>query len=146
MTKEQQRLRHHTPSRLCKSATPWGDVSLQIFVRYINGTATRLSIGRLYLMNTYERSYHSDSTASRLLSKVKHNRARLVLRWENMLGSLVLFFCFLFFCRSNVLAGWSHFFGWLAALACGSGIFGQLILIVLALLVIVAASSACLMV
>ena len=38
------------------------------------------------------------------------------------------------------------FFGWLAALACGSGLFGQLILIVLALLVIIAGSSVCPMV
>ncbi len=35
------------------------------------------------------------------------------------------------------------FFGWLAALACGSGLFGQLKLIVLALLVIIAGSSVC---
>ncbi|KAL7492580.1 hypothetical protein ACHAWT_003788, partial [Skeletonema menzelii] len=45
-----------------------------------------------------ERPYHSDSTASRLLSEVKHCRARLVLRWGTTLESLVLFFCnFLFF-------------------------------------------------
>jgi hypothetical protein len=37
-------------------------------------------------------------------------------------------------------------FGWLAALACRSGLFGQLILIVLALLVIIAGSSVCPMV
>ncbi|KAL7459831.1 hypothetical protein ACHAWC_011638, partial [Mediolabrus comicus] len=43
-----------------------------------------------------ERPYHSDSTASRLLSEVKHCRARLVLRWGTTLESLVLFFCFLF--------------------------------------------------
>ncbi|KAL7439652.1 hypothetical protein ACHAXH_005550, partial [Discostella pseudostelligera] len=42
-----------------------------------------------------ERPYHSDSTASRLLSEVKHCRARLVLRWGTMLESLVLFFCVL---------------------------------------------------
>ncbi|KAL7453919.1 hypothetical protein ACHAWC_005557, partial [Mediolabrus comicus] len=41
-----------------------------------------------------ERPYHSDSTASRLLSEVKHCRARLVLRWGTTLESLVLFFCF----------------------------------------------------
>ena len=40
-----------------------------------------------------ERPYHSDSTASRLLSEVKHCRARLVLRWGTTLESLVLFFC-----------------------------------------------------
>ena len=45
-----------------------------------------------------ERPYHSDSTASRLLSEVKHCRARLVLRWGTTLESLVLFFCS--FCRS----------------------------------------------
>ena len=41
-----------------------------------------------------ERPYHSDSTASRLLSEVKHYRARLVLRWGTTLESLVLFFYF----------------------------------------------------
>eukprot|EP00984_Skeletonema_dohrnii_P017484 scaffold7967_cov81-Skeletonema_dohrnii-CCMP3373.AAC.2 len=40
-----------------------------------------------------ERPYHSDSTASRLLSEVKHCRARLVLRWGTTLESLVLIFC-----------------------------------------------------
>jgi hypothetical protein len=44
-------------------------------------------------------TYHSDSTASHLLSKVKHCQARLVLRLGAMLESLALFFCFLFFCR-----------------------------------------------
>ena len=43
-----------------------------------------------------ERPYHSDSTASRLLSEVKHCRARLVLRWGTTLESLVLFFCIFF--------------------------------------------------
>ena len=43
-----------------------------------------------------ERPYHSDSTASRLLSEVKHCRARLVLRWGTTLESLVLFFCSFF--------------------------------------------------
>ena len=56
----------------------------------------------LYKINVYicknapccqERPYHSDSTASRLLSEVKHCRARLVLRWGTTLESLVLFFC-----------------------------------------------------
>ena len=48
-----------------------------------------------------ERPYHSDSTASRLLSEVKHCRARLVLRWGTTLESLVLFFChFWTFCSS----------------------------------------------
>ena len=57
-----------------------------------------------------ERPYNHDSTASRLLSEVKHDLARLVLRWGTTLESLVLFFCLqlqhpklvLFFC---VLAG-----------------------------------------
>ena len=44
--------------------------------------------------SSQERPYHSDSTASRLLSEVKHYRARLVLRWGTTLESLVLFFCF----------------------------------------------------
>ena len=44
--------------------------------------------------NEQERPYHCDSTASRLLSEVKHSRARLVLRWGTTLESLVLFFCF----------------------------------------------------
>ncbi len=51
--------------------------------------------------------------------------------------------CFLFFCCLNVSSGRFHFFGWLAALACGSGLFGQLILTVLALLVIIAGSIVC---
>ncbi|KAL7441501.1 hypothetical protein ACHAXH_007761, partial [Discostella pseudostelligera] len=38
-----------------------------------------------------ERPYHGDSTASRLLSEVKHRRARLVLRWGTTLESLVFF-------------------------------------------------------
>ncbi|KAL7446144.1 hypothetical protein ACHAXH_008837 [Discostella pseudostelligera] len=42
-----------------------------------------------------ERPYHCDSTASRLLSEVKHSRARLVLRWGTTLESLVLFLSFL---------------------------------------------------
>ena len=41
-----------------------------------------------------ERPYHDDSTASRLLSEVKHHRAKLVLRWGTTLESLVLFFWF----------------------------------------------------
>ncbi len=49
-----------------------------------------------------ERPYHSDSTASRLLSEVKHCRARLVLRWGTTLESLVLFFCsFLQYCITS---------------------------------------------
>ena len=55
-----------------------------------------------------ERPYHNDSTASRLLSEVKHCRARLVLRWGTTLESLVLFFCLfhlsLFFCFYDLAA------------------------------------------
>jgi hypothetical protein len=40
-----------------------------------------------------ERLYHDHSTASRLLSEVKHRRARLVLRWGTTLAR-VLFFLF----------------------------------------------------
>ena len=43
------------------------------------------------------RPYQHDSTASRLLSEVKHARAQLVLRWGTTLESWVLFsfyFCF----------------------------------------------------
>ena len=40
-----------------------------------------------------EQPYNHDSTASRLLSEVKHDLARLVLRWGTTLESLVLFFC-----------------------------------------------------
>ena len=47
----------------------------------------------LILSFCQERPYHNDSTASRLLSEVKHCRARLVLRWGTTLESLVLFFC-----------------------------------------------------
>ena len=36
--------------------------------------------------------YHDDSTASRLLSEVKHRRARLVLRWGTTLESRVFLF------------------------------------------------------
>ena len=49
-----------------------------------------------------ERPYHDDSTASRLLSEVKHRRAWLVLRWGTTLESQVLFFCyFLQLCTHN---------------------------------------------
>ena len=42
----------------------------------------------------WERPYQHDSTASRLLSEVKHARAQLVLRWGTTLESWVLFsFC-----------------------------------------------------
>ena len=44
-----------------------------------------------------ERPYHDDSTASRLLSEVKHRRAQLVLRWGTTLESWVLLLPFSFF-------------------------------------------------
>ena len=40
-----------------------------------------------------DRPYNDDSTASRLLSEVKHHLARLVLRWGTTLESLVLILC-----------------------------------------------------
>ena len=49
-----------------------------------------------FSLSNQDGPYHSDSTASRLLSEVKHRRARLVLRWGTTLESLVLFFFFLF--------------------------------------------------
>ena len=53
----------------------------------------------LILSLCQERPYHNDSTASRLLSEVKHCRARLVLQWGTTLESLVLFF-YIFFAWS----------------------------------------------
>ena len=56
-----------------------------------------------------ERPYNHDSTASRLLSEVKHGLAGLVLRWGTTLEYPVLFFSFfplmhsiLLFCASNL--------------------------------------------
>jgi hypothetical protein len=55
-----------------------------------------------------ERPYHNDSTASHLLSEVKHCRARLVLWWGTTLECMVLFFClfhlYLFFCFYDLAA------------------------------------------
>ena len=50
-----------------------------------------------------ERPYHDDSTASRLLSEVKHRRAWLVLRWGTTLESQVLFFCYFYLSRPHDL-------------------------------------------
>ena len=47
----------------------------------------------MYYNDRQERPYHDDSTASRLLSEVKHRRAWLVLRWGTTSESRVLFFC-----------------------------------------------------
>ena len=53
-------------------------------------------VGRVYVcclcLFSQERPYNHESTASRLLSEVKHDLARLVLRWGTTLESLVLFF------------------------------------------------------
>ena len=46
------------------------------------------------VLDFQERPYQDDSTASRLLSEVKHPRAWLVLRWGTTLESQVLFFCY----------------------------------------------------
>ena len=48
-----------------------------------------------------ERPYNHDSTASRLLSEVKHDLVRLVLRWGTTLESLVLLFCLSSFASSR---------------------------------------------
>jgi hypothetical protein len=48
--------------------------------------------------HSQERPYQDDSTASRLLSEVKHLRAWLVLRWGTTLESQVLFFWVSFWC------------------------------------------------
>ena len=60
------------------------------------GRAPVVSLAQfLYVFNKIgrqERPYHDDNTASRLLSEVKHHRARLVLRWGTTLESRVLFF------------------------------------------------------
>ena len=45
-----------------------------------------------FIIAKQERPYQHDSTASRLLSEVKHARAQLVLRWGTTLESWVLFF------------------------------------------------------
>ena len=55
--------------------------------KYGGGYITLFGVGR------QERPYHDDSTASRLLSEVKHRRAQLVLRWGTTLEYCVLFFC-----------------------------------------------------
>ena len=63
-----------------------------------------VSIAILYCSNLLfdqERPYHDDSTASRLLSEVKHRRARLVLRWGTTLESRVLFFCYYFLSQTG---------------------------------------------
>jgi hypothetical protein len=52
-----------------------------------------------------ERPYQHDSTASRLLSEVKHVRAWLVLRWGTTLESQVLFsFAFAAFHNASAIS------------------------------------------
>ena len=48
-----------------------------------------------FLADDQDGPYHSDSTASRLLSEVKHCRVELVLRWGTTLESSMFIFCFL---------------------------------------------------
>ena len=48
-----------------------------------------------FSLNNQDGPYHSDSTASRLLSEVKHCRVELVLRWGTTLESSMFIFCFL---------------------------------------------------
>ncbi|EJK58432.1 hypothetical protein THAOC_21433 [Thalassiosira oceanica] len=48
-----------------------------------------------FLVDDQDGPYHSDSTASRLLSEVKHCRVELVLRWGTTLESSMFIFCFL---------------------------------------------------
>ena len=50
----------------------------------------------LMLLGFRQGPYHDDSTASRLLSEVKHRRAWLVLRWGATLESRVLSFTLFF--------------------------------------------------
>ncbi len=61
---------------------------------YFLGSFFLESVEYIFALLIYhqERPYHDDSTASRLLSEVKHRRARLVLRWGTTLESRVLFF------------------------------------------------------
>ena len=50
----------------------------------------------VFYSSAWVRPYQHDSTASRLLSEVKHVRARLVLRWGTTLESRVLYSTFSF--------------------------------------------------
>ena len=79
----------------CLEITSWeevGDGGATSFVLY---SKKKYTLDKFYSGLCFqERPYQSDSTASRLLSEVKHFRARLVLRWGTTLESLVLIFCF----------------------------------------------------
>ena len=55
-----------------------------------------------FLADDQDGPYHSDSTASRLLSEVKHCRVELVLRWGTTLESSMFIFCLLFSCLKFV--------------------------------------------
>ena len=69
-----------------------------------SGYELKKGLYMLIFTQNQERPNHGDSTASRLLSEVKHHRAWLVLRWGTTLESWVLFFSFviLFFKRGAV--------------------------------------------
>ena len=72
----------------CRSKNPGDGQAISFVVR------KRCKIINISVLSALrnDHRYHSDSTASRLLSEVKHCRARLVLRWGTTLESLVLFF------------------------------------------------------
>ena len=84
-------------SRTAGRGTPEGQLWLWIVnlwqVLWCEGRWSRDSSAGGVLLK-WERPYQHDSTASRLLSEVKHVRAWLVLRWGTTLESQVLFsFC-----------------------------------------------------
>ena len=100
-----QLLRGGTPWFWPECVCPWPHVSsgpvfvlwsYLVFVCFALFSETTTCIYFESSAHYQERPYHSDSTASRLLSEVKHCRARLVLRWGTTLESLVLFFCVFF--------------------------------------------------
>ena len=100
-----QLLRGGTPWFWPECVCPWPHVSsgpvfvlwsYLVFVCFALFSETTTCIYFESSAHQQERPYHSDSTASRLLSEVKHCRARLVLRWGTTLESLVLFFCVFF--------------------------------------------------
>ena len=71
--------------------------------------------------NWWDRSFQDDSTAFRLLSKVKHLRGQLVLRWGTTLESWLMisfwifrFFFFQIFCTSLPTTNSHHFNYWQA--------------------------------
>ena len=58
----------------------------------MTGLTKLIDLNFLTSTHLQEPPYHNESTASLLLSEVKHCRARLVLRWGTTLESLVWFF------------------------------------------------------